>query len=236
MNLQMDPPRIRFEIITGSSRARGNSERVADHIVETLSGQGVDASILRLREFDIAACGACGECNTRETPCAQRDDMPIIIERLVAANAIIYVAPVHGYGLAHPMQIFIERAGVGYLRFNRPLANKVAGCVITGRRYGHVSVFNQITNNILLNRMILVGSGYPTVLLGGAPGKALEDAEGLQSVHSLVARMVGMARLLRMVPKAAMESCLTPLSENERLMAAAQRPDAARGDARSDTP
>ena len=33
-------------------------------------------------------------------------------------------------------------------------------------------------HNVLLNRMILVGSGYPAVVLGGVPGEAMADAEG----------------------------------------------------------
>lgn len=224
-----------FEIITGSARAFGNSEQVADHIAKLLRDRGAHASILRLREYDIAPCGTCGECNTRTVVCAREDDMPMIIERLIAADALIYIAPVHGYGLAHPMQVFIERAGVGYLRFKRPLANKVAGCVITGRRYGHVGVFNQIMNNILLNRMILAGSGYPTILMGGTPGKALEDEEGLNSVQSLVERMLGMVRLLGSVPTAQREAFLTPETTNERLSANADAIAATR-DAPATTP
>ncbi len=209
-----------FEIITGSSRANGNTERVADYIAQLLAAKAVSSNINRLREFDISRCGRCGECNTRQSVCAHQDDMPAIIERLISADGIIYMAPVHGYGLAHPMQIFIERAGVGYLRFTRPLANKVAGCVITGRRYGHVSVFNQIANNILLNRMILVGSGYPAVLQGGTPGKALEDEEGLQSVRDLIGRMVGMAQLLSSIPPAEIQTYLSPQTANERVVQA----------------
>lgn len=207
---------LQFEIITGSRRAHGNTEQVAETVAGWLVEAGAGAGILRLREHDIQPCGMCGECNTRTAPCAHADDMPALIERLKRADAILYMAPVHGYGLAHPMQIFIERAGVGYLRFDRPLANKVGGAVVTGRRYGHVGVFNQIVNNLLLNRMILVGSGYPAVVMGGTPGKALEDGEGMEAVRTLVMRMLGMTRLLRLMPAAAVNGLLAPDTANER--------------------
>lgn len=142
--------------------------------------------------------------------------MPAIVNRLVRADAIIYAVPVHGYGMAHPMQIFIERAGVGYLRFERPLANKVAGAVVTGRRYAHEAVYHQLIGNILLNRMILVGSGYPVVIHGGAPGSALRDTEGLASLATLISRMVGMARLLKATPQALRTTLLHPETMNER--------------------
>lgn len=214
MNLHL--PAIHFEIICGSERANGNTEQVAAHMAGLMDGLGCTTGVIRLREHRIETCGACGECNMRSDPCAANDDMPLIVQRLQAADGIVYAAPVHGYGMAHPMQIFIERAGVGYLRFKRPLANKVAGAVVTGRRYAHEPVFNQLVNNILLNRMILVGSGYPATVRGGAPGVALQDSEGLEAVRSLAFRMVGMARLLKTIPADELLRFLSPETTNER--------------------
>ncbi|PCE30207.1 flavodoxin family protein [Burkholderia ubonensis] len=215
----MNPPEsnpLHFTIVTGSERASGNTEQVAEHIGALLADEGCTIDIVRLREHRIAPCGACGECNTRTSACEQDDDMPAIIARLRKADGIVYAVPVHGYGMAHPMQIFIERAGVGYLRFERPLANKVAGAVVTGRRYAHETVFHQLVSNFLLNRMILVGSGYPVVIHGGSPGAGMQDREGLASVRSMIARMTGMARLLRATPAALRAQCLVLDTVNER--------------------
>jgi multimeric flavodoxin WrbA len=133
---------------------------------------------------------------------------------MTAADGIVYVAPVHAFGLAHPMQIFLERAGVGYLRFRRPLANKVGGVVVVGRRYSHAQVHAQLVNNVLLNRMILVGSGYPVLFAGGAPGQALEDQEALAALTCLLDRMVSMIGLLK--SHSSSETWLRPNSGNER--------------------
>jgi len=217
----IDSPPLHFEILCGSERAGGNTEQVAERIVDLLEAHGCTAGIVRLRELRIERCGSCGQCNTRSAPCHIDDDMPLAIDRLRSADGIVYAAPVHGYGMAHPMQVFIERAGVGYLRFERPLANKVAGAVVTGRRYAHEAVFHQFVSNILLNRMILVGSGYPAVVHGGTPGAALNDSEGLESVRALIVRMVGMARLLRTVSTALRHELLGPDTTNERAAASA---------------
>src|SRR6266436_9083697 len=98
-----------FEILCGSERAGGNTEQLADHIAWLLHAQGCSAGIVRLREFRITPCGACGECNLQQTGCHINDDMPAIVARMRRADAIVYAAPVHGYGMAHPMQVFIER-------------------------------------------------------------------------------------------------------------------------------
>jgi multimeric flavodoxin WrbA len=212
------PHPLHFEIVSGSERPDGNTEQVSWHIAGLLKSFGCTANVIRLREYDIKPCGLCGECNQRSAHCEIEDDMQAIIARMAAADGLIYAVPVHGYGMACTMQAFIERAGVGYLRFTRPFANKVAGAVVTGRRYGHVSVYNQLINNILLNRMILVGSGYPAVLFGGRPGAAMEDTEGLEAVRCLVSRMVGMALLLRNAPQEALASLLVPDTPNERMI------------------
>lgn len=207
---------LHFAIIAGSERSDGNTDQIAQFVKNFLAEQHCTADIVFLRNYLIKPCGACGECNTRTHQCEISDDMPAIVSRLKNADAILYAAPVHGYGLAHPMQIFIERAGVGYLRFERPLANKVAGAVVTGRRYAHETVYHQLVSNILLNRMILVGSGYPPVIHGGAPGSGMRDIEGLASLKSHVSRMIGMARLLKDTSDQLIRACLSPETLNER--------------------
>ncbi|MCO8628298.1 flavodoxin family protein [Burkholderia multivorans] len=207
---------LHFVVVTGSERASGNTEQVAEYVRSILADRGCTIDVLHLRDYRILPCGGCGECNMRRTVCQLNDDMPEIIARLCKADGVVYAAPVHGYGMAHLMQNFIERAGVGYLRFERPLANKIAGAVVTGRRYAHETVFHQLVSNFLLNRMILVGSGYPVVIHGGSPGAGMKDREGLESLRAMLARMVGMACLLRSVPTSLREQFLTPHTINER--------------------
>nr|WP_198982726.1 flavodoxin family protein [Herbaspirillum sp. ASV7] len=184
--------------------------------VSFFENEHCSVDIVYLRNHHIKPCGACGECNVRTQPCNIADDMPSIINRIQRADGVLYAAPVHGYGMAHPMQIFIERAGVGYFRFERPLANKVAGAVVMGRRYAHEAVYHQLISNILLNRMILPGSGYPAVIHGGAPGSGMRDMEGLASLKAHLVRMIGMARLLKNAPQHLLQSCLHPKTMNER--------------------
>jgi multimeric flavodoxin WrbA len=158
---------------------------------------GFAFQVIQLRDFHIEPCGSCGECNTRTSMCAQADDVSWIVERLLLADGIIYAAPVYGFGTCHLMQMFIERAGVGYLRFTRPLRNKVGAAIVTGRRYNHLHVYNQLVLNMLLNQLIVPGSGFPCILHGGRPGKALDDTEGMTAVEQTVTRMVEVIGALR---------------------------------------
>ncbi|BFU45313.1 flavodoxin family protein [Krasilnikovia sp. MM14-A1004] len=182
--------------INGSERAGGNTDLAVSYAGRLIAARGGELQTIYLRDHRIAPCSPCGNCNSRLVPCELSDDMPSLIERMREADGILYAAPVHGFGLAHLMQIFIERAGVGYLRFDRPLANKVGGVIVTGRRYSDSSAHNQIVNNLLLNRMILVGSGFPVLLRNTDSTPGLNDVEGLDALDRMLHRMLDMIQLL----------------------------------------
>ncbi|WP_454392648.1 flavodoxin family protein [Streptomyces sp. JNUCC 63] len=202
--------------ISGSERAGGNTDLALEYAGERIRERGAAFRTLHLRDHRISPCSPCGDCNHRTSPCALPDDMPAVIEEMKRADGIIYAVPVHGFGLAHLMQIFIERAGVGYLRFDRPLANKVGGIIVTCRRYSDASVHNQLVDNLLLNRMILAGSGFPALLRNTSPKPGLHDTEGLDALERMANRMVDMTLLLRRHRSVTGEPVLPLDDRNER--------------------
>ncbi|MER5970727.1 flavodoxin family protein [Streptomyces sp. NPDC002055] len=203
--------------ISGSENAGGNTDLALEYAGDLVRRRGGVFRTVHLRDHRISPCSPCGDCNSRTSPCALPDDMPTIIEEMKRADGIIYAVPVHGFGLAHLMQIFIERAGVGYLRFDRPLANKVGGIIVTGRRYSDASVHNQLVDNLLLNRMILVGSGFPALLRNTSREPGLNDPEGLDALERMAHRMMDMALLLRNVQATANGPVLPLDDRNERV-------------------
>ncbi|SHN13259.1 flavodoxin family protein [Cryptosporangium aurantiacum] len=203
--------------INGSERAGGNTDLAVAHAGRLITERGGELRTISLRDHRIAPCSPCGNCNSRPVPCEINDDMPALIEQMRAADGILYAAPVHGFGLAHLMQIFIERAGVGYLRFARPLTNKVGGVIVTGRRYSDSSAHNQIINNLLLNRMILVGSGFPVLLRNTQSTPGLNDVEGLDALDRMLHRMLDMIQLLQRHQRIVDGPVLPPHDLNERI-------------------
>jgi len=206
---------IRVLGICGSERPRGNTDLLLEYAAERFAScHSIDMRIIHLRDENIVGpCGLGGDCNTRESVCAIDDGVNGIVQQMCQADGILYGLPVHGFGAAGVMQQFIERAGVGFLRFNRPLANKVAGILVTGRRFSLEAVHTQMVYNVLLNRMILAGSGFPALLRGGAPGSALKDKEGMRALMSTVDRMAGLIQYFREGRKAGLNEALLKFSE-----------------------
>jgi multimeric flavodoxin WrbA len=177
---------MRLCIVVGSSRSDGISRDVCDLIASHLAGAAF-CDFVYLRDHHIDLCDADNACMS--APCAINDDVGSIVERLLSADAIVYMPVVHAYGTNSRFQAFLERVGYGYLRPSlRPLKDKLAGVIVVGRRYGHTGVYSQIVLNILLNKMVLVGSGFPATFMG-APGRPL-DAEAVEALRDMLDRMV----------------------------------------------
>ncbi|MEW9532608.1 flavodoxin family protein [Microbispora sp. NPDC049125] len=188
---------IKILAINASERKDGNNTAILDYAADLLARRGAQLEVVRLWELDMTPCGPCGDCNFRSTPCEVRDDVAGVVERMVEADGIIYATPIHGYTAAPLMPAFIERSGTGYLRFDRRLTNKVAGVIVTGRRYGHVETFSNLILNALLNRMIVAGFGFPSVAFGNERGEVFQDEEGMEMITRMLDRMVDLIHVLR---------------------------------------
>ena len=70
--------------------------------------------------------------------------------------------------------------------------------IVIGRRYGHSSVAAQIIMNILLNEMIIIGSGFLPLLHGQTfPGDIIEDKEGIESINNNITRLIKYCELIQ---------------------------------------
>jgi multimeric flavodoxin WrbA len=178
---------MRISVLVGSARKNGLSSQICDLLRRQFNSRNSLGNFIYLAEKNIEFCDADNLCE--HSPCHIADDMPIIIEDLQASDGIIYMPVMHAYGTNSKFQAFLERAGYGYLRpMDRPLKDKIASIVVVGRRYGHTAVYGQIVLNIMLNKMIMAGSGFP-VLFMGMLGDAMSDSEALESLEQTIDRM-----------------------------------------------
>jgi 2-amino-4-deoxychorismate dehydrogenase len=183
--------------INGSERPEGNNTIALRHAQSVFAERGVDLEVIRLWDLDMTPCGPCGDCNFRTHPCEVRDDVAGVVDRMAEADGIIYATSVHGFGSSPKMPTFIERSGTGYLRFNRRLTNKVAGIIVIGRRYSHTETYAHLLHNVLLNRMLVAGYGFPAVLYGNEAGSILADEEGMEMLNRMIERMVDLMTVIR---------------------------------------
>ncbi len=170
--------------ILGSHRMDGNSSRIKYLVEAKPYNELIEANYIMLKDKRLEICQSCYKC-TKYGGCTISDDVGKIVEQMKISDIIIFVPVAYAFGSNSLFQIFLERAGFGYLRpQNRPLKNKIAMVAVIGRRYSHESIATQIINNILLNEMIIVGSGFLPLLHGeDFPGHIETDSEGIEAFH-----------------------------------------------------
>jgi len=184
---------MKILFLNGALRRNGSTEGAIDYCINYIKGKYPDVltEVVYFCEEEIKNCDSCYRCE-EDKVCHIKDSVPGIVQKMLNADVIIYAFPVNAFGLSSIMQVFLERAGVGYLRFKRPLRNKFSGAIITGRRYAHEIAWAQISLNIMLNEMILLGSGFCPFIRndGKALGKEIIDQEGITSLKAMVDRIL----------------------------------------------
>jgi multimeric flavodoxin WrbA len=80
------------------------------------------------------------------------------------------------------------------------MAYKPAAAVAVCRRGGASATFDRLNKYFTINNMPVVPSQYWNSVHGAAPGEALQDEEGLQTMRTLARNMVWMLRALEKEP------------------------------------
>ncbi len=191
---------MKILFLNGALRRNGSTDGAVDYCIDYVKSRypNVTTECINLSEEEIKNCDSCYRCD-EDKVCYIKDSVPGAVQRMLESDVIIYAFPVNAFGLSSIMQRFLERAGVGYLRFRRPLRDKISGAIITGRRYSHEQAWAQISLNIMLNEMILVGSGFCPLIKndGKNLGRKIVDEEGLTAIRTMVDRIVEFGERLK---------------------------------------
>ena len=115
-------------IISSSPRKGGNSDTLCDKFAQGAIEAGNNVEKIFLKDKKINYCTGCGFCNTNDyCGCAQKDDMNEILEKLIAADVIVFATPVYFYTMCGQMKTFIDRFCARYTH----IANKDFYCIMT---------------------------------------------------------------------------------------------------------
>ncbi|MBN1810429.1 MAG: NAD(P)H-dependent oxidoreductase [Anaerolineae bacterium] len=94
--------------IVGSPRHGGNTEILVDEVLRGAKEAGAHVERVVLSELDIAPCQACDRCmSTGE--CAQRDDMPALLEQMRRSQIWVLGTPVYWSGPTAQFKAFLDR-------------------------------------------------------------------------------------------------------------------------------
>lgn len=96
-------------IFSSSPRHGGNSDTLCDQFMRGAIEAGHKVEKIFLAHHTINYCTGCSVCSLHHKPCPQKDDMPAILDKMVAADIIVMATPVYFYTMSAQMKTLIDR-------------------------------------------------------------------------------------------------------------------------------
>jgi len=101
-------------VLSTSPRKGGNSDALADAFVQGAKEAGHDVEKISLFDQTIQFCKGCLSCQKTQR-CIIHDDAADIVQRMCAAEGIVFATPIYYYGMCGQMKTFIDRCCARYM-------------------------------------------------------------------------------------------------------------------------
>lgn len=178
---------MKIVAFNGSPRKGGNTEMLIKEVFKPLEQAGIETEIVQLGGNLLHGCWSCYACfKTKNGQCAiKNDDMNAFIRKAQEADAIIFASPTYYGSVSSEMKAFMDRLGLTTIGQGRTLTRKIGAAVISVRRAGAVTVFDELNRFMLGSGMIVPGSTYWNFGIGEQPGDIYQDDEGLRNMKDL---------------------------------------------------
>ena len=95
-------------ILSGSPRKGGNTELLTEAFAKG-AVEHHHVEIVSVRDVKVNPCLGCNACFKTDGICAQKDDMPVIYEKMNQADMLVIASPVYFYGISAQLKAVIDR-------------------------------------------------------------------------------------------------------------------------------
>ena len=172
-------------MLNGSPRANGNTARALAEMETTFRQEGIEVETVTVGNLDIRGCIACGACK-KNGKCVFDDIVNQLAPKFEVADGLVVASPVY-YASANATLIACLDRLFHSTSFEKRF--KVGASVAVARRGGCSATFDQLNKYFTICEMPIASGLYWNSVHGGAPGEAVEDAEGLKVMRSLAKNM-----------------------------------------------
>ena len=178
-------------LINGSPNQYGCTYTALNEIATTLNKEGIEADIHWIGNKPISGCIACGKCI--EGKCIIDDQVNEIMAKIDDYGAIVVGSPVYYAGPSGQLIAFLDR--LFYISRGR-MRNKLGASIVSCRRGGASSTFDQLNKYFSISSMPIVSSSYWNQVHGNKKEEVLQDLEGIQTMHNLALNMAWLMKCI----------------------------------------
>lgn len=183
----------------GSARRDGNTAILLRAVLAELEAEGIGTGLVQLAGQRIHGCIACGKCRDAATGrCEGVDDfVGECIERMRRADGILLGSPVYFADVTPEIKALVDRAGYVARGNGDMFARKVGAGVVAVRRGGAIHALDSLNHFFLISGMVIPGSSYWALGIGGPKGAVEADEEGMRTMSDLGRNMAWVLHRLR---------------------------------------
>lgn len=168
-------------ILNGSPNTNGCTARALNEVSDTLNKEGIDTETITVGNMNIRGCISCDTCATKGE-CVFDDPVNEIARKFEKSNGILIGTPVYYAGANGTIKSLLDRLFYSS-NFNKVM--KVGAAVVSSRRAGSTSAFDEINKYFTISNMPIVSSSYWNEVHGFTANDVEKDLEGLQIMRNL---------------------------------------------------
>ena len=177
---------MKVVMINGSPNEKGCTFTGLSIIKEQLAKHGIDSEIYHVGKEPIRGCTACYLCKRGATKgkCVFDDDMVnTVADAFAKADGLILGTAVHYAAASGTATSFFDRMFFSQEATARRL--KFGAAIVSCRRGGNSSTFDQLNKYFTISQMPVVSSCYWNGIHGSTPEEVYKDEEGVRIMRTL---------------------------------------------------
>lgn len=172
-------------LINGSPKANGNTATALAEMAKVFAEEGIETVTMQVGSQAVRGCIGCGKCG-KLGKCVFDDVVNEAAAMLAQCDGMVVGSPVYYASANGTVTAFLDRL---FYSNHTDLRMKVGASIVAARRGGLSAAMDQLNKYFSISGMPIASSQYWNDVHGGAPGEALADAEGMQTMRTLARNM-----------------------------------------------
>ena len=172
-------------MLNGSPKANGNTAAALKEMEQIFIQEGIEVETVQVGHQAVRGCIACGTCY-KDGKCVFNEVVNELAEKFETADGLVVASPVYYASANATLTAVLDRL---FYCSRCDKRMKVGASVAVARRGGCSATFDQLNKYFTISGMPVASSQYWNSVHGGAPGDALQDEEGLQTMRVLARNM-----------------------------------------------
>lgn len=172
-------------LINGSPKANGNTATALAEMAKVFAEEGIETVTMQVGSQAVRGCIGCGKCG-KLGKCVFDDIVNEAAAMLAQCDGMVVGSPVYYASANGTVTAFLDRL---FYSNHTDLRMKVGASIVAARRGGLSAAMDQLNKYFSISGMPIASSQYWNDVHGGAPGEALADTEGMQTMRTLARNM-----------------------------------------------